>query len=389
MNICIVGAGLNPPFIEAQKKLALELSRQLARNGHVVHVVTESSVTSKREKKVDGIFFHRYQEHMCPPAFAKTIVKLNRYYKFDIIHNQNLTIKKSNLLMSRPLRKLGVPILSYFCLEPSLGFGNWVRLVVNDPKDGLMRMLEFNPRSITKLQLASAGKIVTSSNFLKRRLLETWHDQENVIEVIYPFIDVREFERQKASFKTMLDVRDTDKLLLFIGTHCIFRGETDFLEATSIVLRDFPDAKAVLVVPEPIPERIWSTISKLGIQKSVKFVRGHIDIAKVMSACDVYVFAGLSSVGGGSIDPPLTIIESLAAGTPCVAYNTGGIDELPKGRRLIRLVEPSNIRALAESITEALTDGTREEGGETLVGSVFDSEIAAGRFLSIYKKLAG
>lgn len=391
MNICIVGGDLNPPFVEAQKNLAIELSIQLSMKGHTVHIVTESSRKLPCEEKWEKICFHRYRRQLFHLIAAHKIKKLNRKYDFDIIQNQNLTIHKSNILMSMLIKKIHIPIVSYICLQPSLLLSHWLYALKNDVKEALMRIKEFTPKVLNEINLSSVEKIVTSSNFLKETLIDKFLVQKNRVEVIPPFINAKKLTFEKTNVKKVrakLCAADATPLLLFIGTHYVFRGEKDFLKAFSVVLQRTPNAKAILVTPFPIPRRIRNFIKNSGIKKSLIFLPGYVDIPSLISASNVYVFSGLSSVGGGSIDPPLTVVEAMAVGTPCVAYDTGGIQELTDNKK-IHLVEPHNIYELANAITNVLkridTFNYREPG--TLVGSRFDSEVAAGRFTSIYEKI--
>jgi glycosyltransferase involved in cell wall biosynthesis len=379
--------------VEAQRNLAIELSKQLCDQGNSVHIVTKKLHGLPSEEKAEGLYFHRYPSALFCTFVLHRIKELDKKYSFDIVLGQDLVSRKSYVVAATLSQRLKIPTVSYVCLQPSLTYRDWFTALRGYPKEAVMRLAEFTPSYINVLGFSSVMKIVTSSYFLRDRLTQTFNLQKDKIEVISPFINLKRFATGLDEAKTVrqkLGIDNRTELILFIGTHWIFRGEDEFLKAISLVFREFPKAKALLVVPSKLPSRIQKLIRKLSIESSLIFVQGTKDltIPALLSASDVYVFCGLSSVSGGSIDPPLTIIEAIAAGTPCVAYNIGGIKEL-KDFKGVHLVEPNNVGDLASAIIGVLRkrDRTEEKKSGVLEGSAFDSRTATRRFLSIFEKL--
>lgn len=75
---------------------------------------------------------------------------------------------------------------------------------------------------------------------------------------------------------------------------------------------------------------------------------------------------------------PLTIVEALAAGTPVVAYDTGGIADLISNGVNGHLVAPADRRQLASSVREALADADHLSAGAR---STFMSRLSPDAFL--------
>jgi glycosyltransferase involved in cell wall biosynthesis len=101
----------------------------------------------------------------------------------------------------------------------------------------------------------------------------------------------------------------------------------------------------------------------------------------LIESSDLYMFTGLSPVG--SIDPPLTIIESLILGTPVVSYDTGGIGEVLNGNNLVPYHDSTS---LAKTASEILHDHSSKEPRPDLL-TTYGSETAAKRFEQIYQGL--
>jgi glycosyltransferase involved in cell wall biosynthesis len=389
MNVCIFGSDLNPPFREAQRNLAMDLAKGLVIDGHSVHVVTERNGKSPSEERVGQLYVHRYPRLFFHAVLAREISQLARRYKFDVIQNQNLNMQKLEIPFSMMYDRIRIPLVGYVCVLP-LQFRTWMQLPKTDFKEALFRTRELTPRLLSRIQMRPVKKIVASSHFIKRALVKLLSIPETEIEVIHPFVDMTRFEFQPGrieSIRKQVGVSCDTQTLLFIGSHYVPRGEKDFLEALSLVLARFPHARGVLVSAPPMPRRITRLVETLGLREAVNFIPGQVDIPALLSASTVYVFSGSSSLGGGSIDPPLTIIEAMATGTPCVAYDTGGIQELKNDGR-IHLVEDGNTCDLAEAICEVLefTQRSDKRSHGSLRGSEFDVRNATRRFVSVYKR---
>jgi len=85
----------------------------------------------------------------------------------------------------------------------------------------------------------------------------------------------------------------------------------------------------------------------------------------------------------GSIDPPLTIVESLILGTPVASYDTGGIKEVLDENNLVPY---QDYVAYAKTASEILRDHAPRKPRPDLLAT-FGSENAAKRFEHIYQEL--
>lgn len=109
-------------------------------------------------------------------------------------------------------------------------------------------------------------------------------------------------------------------------------------------------------------------------------------LVQAYSAADVFVAPSIEEVFGN------TVLESLACGTPCVAFDTGGIPDLIEHRfngYLARAFEPDD---LAAGIAWVLEDGARRESlsraARLRCESEFDARVVAGRYGALYVELA-
>jgi glycosyltransferase involved in cell wall biosynthesis len=85
-----------------------------------------------------------------------------------------------------------------------------------------------------------------------------------------------------------------------------------------------PNVRLVLAGDGPQRSEIESLIAQLGLADHVRLLGTRRDIARLLSAADVFL---LTSISEGI---PLTVIEAMAAGIPVVATDVGGVAELVK-----------------------------------------------------------
>jgi len=108
-------------------------------------------------------------------------------------------------------------------------------------------------------------------------------------------------------------------------------------------------------------------------------------LANLYAACDV-------SVAPSKADNlPLTVLQSMACGTPCVAFDVGGMGDAIEHRTNGYLAQPFDLRDFAEGIDFVLSDAVRYDAlsAECLnkIHSGFTSRHEAEQYLKLYEEL--
>ncbi len=136
------------------------------------------------------------------------------------------------------------------------------------------------------------------------------------------------------------------------------KSHEDLIRAAPLVLREFPQAKFLLVGSgweaggEAYMRQMRELVAKLGLEQCVIFTGFRTDVPAVLAAIDLAVQPSLSENLGGSI-------ESLLMRCPTVATRVGGLpDSIIDGKTGI-LVEPSDPISLANGILTMLRDPER------------------------------
>jgi glycosyltransferase involved in cell wall biosynthesis len=128
------------------------------------------------------------------------------------------------------------------------------------------------------------------------------------------------------------------------------KGHTYFLDALSVVAREFPGIKVLIVGDGPEKENIISKIKRLSLENNCILTGMREDIPDILSALDVYV---LSSVSEGF---PLATLEAMAMIKPIVATRVNGVSEMLEDGKTGIVVEPRNPQQLADGILRLLKD---------------------------------
>jgi len=395
----MVDYDINPPWVEGVRILAFELSRQLVKEGHSVHIVTSATPTSALEEEINGVFFHRISKKAFVFFLARKVRNLHKFYGFNVIHIQNSIILKSFMVALERLRKLvRIPMITYVCLQPTTSPRDFIQLLKLDVTEFLMREAlsmrhltgMLTPSFYTRKEFNMVNKIITSSNYLKTTITNQGVEP-NKIDTIYPFINVEEFVRASASnydYRENMEINKDTPLMLYVGA-----SEADrlgsFLKALPIVLKEIPDSKVVFV--SSFTKRFLHHLTKLGLQHAFIPVPMHVKInmPRLMATSNVYVYPGFTAFA--SIDPPLTLIEAAALGVPIVTSNTGGIPEVIQSGKNSVLFRPFDYRKMADALIkflgkENIRSCSRRKTA-SLVNSEFDSRIATRRFVSNYESI--
>lgn len=88
---------------------------------------------------------------------------------------------------------------------------------------------------------------------------------------------------------------------------------------------------------------------------------------------------------------PNTVMESLACGTPCVAFDIGGMCDMIEDKKNGYLAKPFDVDDLARGITWVLEDKERwvalSQRGREKVENDFTVKTQAEKYISLYQSL--
>ncbi|MEA5573951.1 glycosyltransferase family 4 protein [Calothrix sp. UHCC 0171] len=110
-----------------------------------------------------------------------------------------------------------------------------------------------------------------------------------------------------------------------------------------------------------------------------------ISLAQIYAAVDVFVAPSIQD------NLPNTVMEAMSCGTPCVAFNIGGMPDMIEHEKNGYLAQPFEVEDLAQGIAWVLENKERHQKmcdrAREKVKQEFTLEIQASRYLSLFKEI--
>ncbi|MFC4357700.1 glycosyltransferase family 4 protein [Halobium salinum] len=207
-------------------------------------------------------------------------------------------------------------------------------------------------------------------------------------------VDVERFSQSDASRRGEVERKyglSDRTVVLFVGSVTPRKGAAELLNAFINVHTEFPDAKLVFagttdLSPEYVA-RIRSVADEAGLDERVVFT-GYTSEEEIQG---LYERADLFALPSHDDGFPLVVTEAMAAGTPIIASNVGGIPRQVEDGVQGCLVEPKNSAELIDALKTVLGDEERRERmsvGARRRAEEFAWDRIASRYISIYETVA-
>ncbi len=314
-----------------------EFARELARAGH------RSIVISNGGRLVEQIVADG-SEHIAMPVHRKSLVSI-----FQVRP------------MRRLLESLNADVVHVRSRMPA--WIVWLAWRKMDPQTRPRLVSTFHGMySVNAYSaiMAKAEHTIAISECVRRYILDNYGLAESGITLIPRGVDPAAFKKNAAdeAWRQALFADYPNmvgkKIILMPGRLSRWKGQEAFLEMMARLVRLRPDCHGVIVGDaEPDKQHylqeLMSKRAELGLENSVSFV-GH--------RSDIPAFYDLASVTchmSNKAEPfGRTVPESLASGTPVVAYDRGGASESLKVGFPHGLVAPDDVVSFAARVADLL-----------------------------------
>lgn len=160
-------------------------------------------------------------------------------------------------------------------------------------------------------------------------------------------IDTQKFAKSdsaRAEIRTALNVRDAEMLLLSVGEINHNKNHRIVIEALAKLNRQ--DVRYVICGVGSLQEEYQELVDSLGMHDRVIFAGFQADVNRFCQAADIFVIPSFRE------GLPVSTMEAMAAGLPCVASRIrGNVDLLPKSALLF---DPHNVNELCAALNMAM-----------------------------------
>jgi glycosyltransferase involved in cell wall biosynthesis len=212
----------------------------------------------------------------------------------------------------------------------------------------------------------AAHQVVVITEYVRQEYARNGIDPDRV-RVVYNGIDVEYYAAvgRTGAGRARIGVPVAAPMVLMPGRVSRYKGQLELVEAIPDVLRDVPDAQFViaggdsselgdLVATGPSSMRavLERRLAQLDVSDHVKFVKPtDPEMAELYADADVVVVPSWAEPFG------LVVVEAMAAGTPVIGSDSGGIPESIVHGQTGLLVPPRDSHRLGQALTHLLGDG--------------------------------
>jgi glycosyltransferase involved in cell wall biosynthesis len=220
--------------------------------------------------------------------------------------------------------------------------------------------------------------VICVSEPLRDKLIGLGIARDRVHHVPNPFAPAALLTPSEARARLGIPVDDR-AVIGWVGRLSHEKGADLLLQAIAKLAQ--PRPRVVIVGEGPERETLQGMTRDLGLQDDIVFAGSHAGAGALLLAFDALV---LSSRTEGL---PMTLLESLGARVPVVAFAVGGIPNAVTDEHAW-LAAPGNVGELAKQIESVLENrgeaATRSRAGERLTQTRFSASEWSGRIAGVY-----
>ena len=228
--------------------------------------------------------------------------------------------------------------------------------------------------------------IVTPSHWLAKCAASSSLLKDMRIEVIPNGLDTKQYKPiQKSVARAILGLPEDKQLILFGAMSATSdpRKGFNFLQSAlqNLSQSGWRERAELVVFGASEPKNHL----ELGFKSHyLGRLNDDISLSLVYAAADVFIAPSVQD------NLPNTVMESLACGTPCVAFDIGGMPDMIDHQKNGYLAKPFDVEDLARGIAWVLKDEERLRNlgvnGRQKIEQNFTLEIQANNYLSLYSK---
>ena len=350
MRICMLTWEFPPRIVGGIARHCLGLSKALAKLGHEVYVITLEFPGTPLFEDVDGVKVHRVLIELGHPNFIiwtfifnhfmeKKVAELSRSVKFDIIHIHDWLTAEAGVSSKHFLNKSLVSTVHSTEVGRSQGLHNPDSFLI----DGIEWWMTYE-----------AKRVIVCSNSVKWELESHFNLPHDKVTVIPNGVEISNFNLNinREEVKRRYGIKPNERIVLFIGRLVPQKGVDTLIKAVPLIIQRHRDARILIAGDGWSRTYLEELVKSMGLRDHVRFL-GFIsdwELADLMVAADVLVVPSVYEPFG------IVALEGMAAGTPVVATNIGGLSEIIEHDKTGVLVYPRNPESIAWGVNRVLSD---------------------------------
>ncbi len=365
-------------------RVCFDISRELAKRGHEVTVLTTDAYDhTKRIGKLCEVIdlvrvlrFRNVSNVLAKKANLFLPRGFKKYFRshvkdYDLVHLHSF-FTYQNIVCAKYCRKYKIPYILHLHEMPA---------PIPLFKKTLIKKI-FNILYGKRL-LRDASKILVVSSQEKKRLLSFMPDLKDKVEVVLNPISSTTQKRERSN-RQKFGLKETDKVLLFLGRLGFIKGLDRLIDAFALLVRNDPSYKLIIAGPdEGEKAKLDRKIADLQLGDNViftGFVEGKTK-EELFASSDVFVlFSYYESFS-------LAALEALSHNVPvCLSKDVGISEELMKYQCAAVVSDPQNPAETAQKIKWVYNERANLSKNCAVALKQFDIGKVADKIVIIYQK---
>ncbi|MEM2676968.1 MAG: glycosyltransferase family 4 protein [Candidatus Bathyarchaeia archaeon] len=362
------------------------LSKNLAKNNVKVYVVTCDFPGVPDHEFVDGVEVFRIDSYKNPsPDFASWVYLMNMNMQkeaaeivknlggVDIFHVHDWLVANAGIGLKHVFRR---PLLATVH-STEIGRRNGLH-------SDYERMIHETEAWLTY----EAWRVICCSNYMVSHVKWAFSLPEDKLIMIPNGVDAKEYEKSTVDlnqFRRRFALPE-EKIVLYVGRLVYEKGIHVLVNAIPKILEKV-NAKFIVIGNGYMKEQLWEYVKHMGLAHKVLFT-GFVDdetLRNLQRCADVSVVPSLFEPFG------IVAIEAMAAKSPVVVSDTGGLSEIVEHDVTGVKVYPDNPDSLAWGVTRVLLDegyaNRLRENAYRVVLEKFNWEKISQQTKSVYERV--
>ena len=294
--------------------VATELGMALAEKGHHVHFITYKQPVRldfiSNDIHFHEVFVEEYPLFQFQPyelALSSKMVEVVEMYDLEILHvHYAIPHAYAAYMAKQMLKEKGIEIKVVTTLH-----GTDITLVGSHP----------NYKTAVEFSINNSDVVTTVSNSLKKDTLRLFNIKKE-IKVIHNFIDFEQYpEIGSEDCLRHTIANENERIIIHVSNLRPVKRASDVIDIFYKIQNEIP-SKLLLVGEGPDREHIECQAKDLGILDKVLFMGNSNEVNKLLCYSDLFLLPSETESFG------LAALEAMAAKTPVISTNSGGLPEV-------------------------------------------------------------
>lgn len=385
MKVLMLSWEYPPKSVGGLAQHVYDLTSAYAEQGVEVHLITAGGKGAPAFEQVNGVKVYRVEPYqVSSPSFVtwaaqfnvalleRAIPLLADMRRFDILHAHDWLVAYAARAIKHAGRMPLVVTIHATEYGRNCGLHNDMQRHISDIEWWLTY---------------EAWKVICCSQYMEGEIKHVFQLPQDKVAVIPNGVNVANFQTGSDKASRSFYAAPDEKIIFYVGRLVKEKGVQVLLDAAPEILSGFPQAKFIIAGKGPYLNALKHQAELLGIANRVYFT-GYINDEvrnSLYSWSDVAVFPSLYEPFG------IVALEAMAARTPVVVSDCGGISEIVRQGIDGLKVRTGNSRSLARNILALLKqpqlgEQLRENAYNRVVDE-FNWQNIARQTISVYKEV--